>query len=166
MAKGKIIRPSFEVEAEFNINKKLDDIIDYVTANFTKITYTRSIVDGKPSYDPSIKRIKQNTNDNVYFIIDIANKLILYVGKSKKINTRIREHLISSNEGTHTKTNDLCDFLEKQFNSNSTMEIGYSSIRIKPINYYGAGEGYLITRLRDKYLKTNPEFEMWNVRED
>jgi hypothetical protein len=155
MAKGKIIRPSFEVEAEFNINKKLDDIIDYVTANFTKITY-----------DPSIKRIKQNTNDNVYFIIDIANKLILYVGKSKKINTRIREHLISSSEGTHTKTNDLCDFLEKQFNSNSTMEIGYSSIRIKPINYYGAGEGYLITRLRDKYLKTNPEFEMWNVRED
>ena len=159
-------RPCYEINVDFKVDKTLDEILTHVQSKFSTITYTRTTKDGIISYDASIKTIKQNTNDNVYFLLDSRDNKVLYVGKSKTINTRIRQHLISSSGTTHTKTNNLCDYLEELFNQKLPMAIGYASVRIKPINYYGAAEGYFITRLKDKYITSYPGFEMWNVRED
>jgi hypothetical protein len=104
------------------------------------------------------------STDNVYLIFK-GNGQCLYVGKSKDIHKRIREHLEKNNKNskgiysTSSKIENVYSYLGPGCNKRKILKI--ATIEVDPSSMYGAVEGYLIQH----YWSLTPKEAIWNIKE-
>ena len=140
----------------------VDKIINEIKKNTVKVEYASAVTtpyaysDKLPVKDETV--FSKAESAGVYLIMN-DKKEILYVGKSLKIQLRLKHHLQKCSETTHSQIQNVVEYL----NTNNTKEIYFATIEVKPLEFYGTIEGMLIKHMKD----CKDEFpKFWNNRID
>lgn len=104
-------------------------------------------------------------NSGIYFILSYEEDKLLYVGKSKNIKQRLKNHLIQCNVKTYSHIEDVSQHLCDRQSKKLPLKIKYCAIRVDDSKYNATVEGTIID-----YILSHPDdpffSECWNKRED
>lgn len=104
-------------------------------------------------------------NSGIYFILSYEEDKLLYVGKSKNIKQRLKDHLIQCNAKTYSHIEDVSQYLCNRQSNNLPLKIKYCAIRVDNSKYNATVEGtiidYILNNSGDSFFS-----ECWNKRED
>ena len=167
-----------EIKLRLESNEKSPkDIIEYVKKlNKFEIDYgkeleyalsdnneknVRYVINTKNSIDKSIT----SKDGGIYFIISYEEDKLLYIGKSRKLNSRLSQHLIKCSLSTGSHILDMIDYLKKRKESKQKLAIKYCVIYTFENKNNAAIEGALTDYVSEN--KDEPYFsECWNKRHD
>lgn len=104
-------------------------------------------------------------NSGIYFILSYEEDKLLYVGKSKNIKQRLKNHLIQCNVKTNSHIEDVSQHLCDRQSKKMPLKIKYCAIHVDDPKYNATVEGTIID-----YILSHPDdpffSECWNKRED
>ena len=152
-----------------NKNKKNEELLDHIYAEARKqknfwVEYNIKeiyLIQSKNDLSSIAKEHLESISGNVYILLN-EDKDILYVGKSKSIKKRIKEHLVKCSSSTSSQIQNVYDFLkEKNLSGKDNIKIYIFVLNVEPNEYYGTIEGLIINDLIKKSNNT-----CWNVRQD
>lgn len=104
-------------------------------------------------------------NSGIYFLLSYEEDKLLYVGKSKNIKQRLKDHLIQCNAKTYSHIEDVSQYLRDRQNKNLQLKIKYCAIQVDDSKYNATVEGAIIDYILNN--SGDPFFsECWNKRED
>ena len=155
-------------------NREIDEekIFDYVIQEAEKkqICYGDVLKYNMEYEGLYLKRIKIQTNDKIeippdvksgiYFILNDTGDKILYVGKSKTLATRLKNHLIECSTSTSSHINEVIEYLSNLKSDQLILKYCY----IKVEKYLSTIEGMLIDYM--KSIDLDMFKENWNKRND
>ena len=147
-----------------------DVIIDEVKKNVKK--YWIRYKNGKSSMVDSICQL--NTEDEIsseikggglYFILSSDGEKLLYVGKSKNLRARLRQHLVKCSESTYSHIQDVCKYLQEKQESQEELSLSYCVVNTTDNTCNATIEGALIDYILNKKSDTFLE-QCWNKRNE
>lgn len=164
-------------EIKLKVGNKLispKEIIDYVTKlekyeidygdsleynedkDGIKVSYT---IDTNNKIDSAIK------GGGIYFIISYEQDKLLYIGKSKDLKSRLRQHLIKCALSTGSHISDLIKYLKERKNQGKVLAVKYciinTAVNINNAAIEGALIDYVINNKSDSFFD-----KCWNSRLD
>lgn len=106
------------------------------------------------------------TKGGIYFIFSGDGNRLLYIGKSKDLKNRLKQHLIACTLSTYSHIQDVLNYLKEQKIRKEKLVLQYCIINSVDDKHNAAIEGALID-----YIQENKENEVllsdcWNTRHD
>ena len=98
----------------------------------------------------------------IYMLFDQTMKKCLYVGKSKKIRTRLEQHLvINLSKSTASKIEQV-----KKYIQDKNEVLYFCVLEVFPPDIYGAVEGQIIEYIEETQYDEETIQYFWNTRHD
>lgn len=104
-------------------------------------------------------------NSGIYYILSYEEDKLLYVGKSKSIRQRLKDHLIQCNIKTYSHIEDVSRYLHDRQSKGLLLKIKYCAINVEDSKYNATVErtiiDYILNNSSDLFFS-----KCWNKRDD
>lgn len=157
-------------------NKTAREIFDIIKTTVSKfiIDYGKDIKRKDEYINGTLNKIflettseinKSISGGGIYFLISDEEDELLYLGKSKQLRNRLKQHLIECSISTSSHILDVYKYLLYRKNKKKSLKVKYGALNSESDKFNATIEGILIDYA---LLNKNDSFfnNCWNTRED